>query len=322
MKRIRLIIVIGILLFVTPAMRAQDFLQKAKSYLDAGECEKAQNAYKAYRVANPSNAEVERRIDECWKRQGSSQTTTTKPPTVQKPVDGQPCPGAATGTDIDGNTYNTVQIGKQCWMRENLRTTRYADGTTILMDSKESKTIAYRYAPDYQISNVTKYGYLYNWSAVMHGARGSKTNPSGVQGICPNGWHVPSDAEWTELTDYVSSRSEYLCGNDKENIAKALASTEGWKNNDGNCDVGNNPSANNATGFSILPAGGYYGSYYIDDFRHAVIDDFGYVAIFWSATEDNGSPAYVRSFHNYYTDVSRYVHFNTEFGFSVRCVRD
>lgn len=319
MKRIRLIIVIGILLFVTPAMRAQDFLQKAKSYLDAGECEKAQNAYKAYRVANPSNAEVERRIDECWKQQGSSQTTTTKPPTVQKPVDGQPCPGAATVTDIDGNTYNTVQIGKQCWMRENLRTTRYADGTTIPMGSASSYSTSYRYYVNNDATTVSTYGYLYNWCAVMHGARSSKSNPSGVQGVCPDGWHVPSNAEWTQLTNYVSSQSQYQCNGSSAYIAKALASTTGWNSSTNTCAVGNNPSANNSTGFSALPAGNY----------HGYDGDFGYYAYFWSATEGFEFVSCYRYLYcgNAYVDwISHFegmVKSQGNFaGFSVRCVRD
>ena len=82
-------------------------------------------------------------------------------------TDGQPCPGAATVTDVDNNTYNTVQIGTQCWMKENLRTTRYANGTSIALGSSTSSTTAYRYYPDNNSSNVSTYGYLYNWKALM-----------------------------------------------------------------------------------------------------------------------------------------------------------
>lgn len=169
-------------------------------------------------------------------------------------VDGQPCPGTATVTDIDNNTYNTVQIGLQCWLKENLRTSRYANGMSIALGSCTSTTTAYRYYPDNNSSNVPSYGYLYNWKAVMGNSSSSWTNPSGVQGICPTGWHVPSDAEWTQLTNYVSSQSQYVCGSNIK-IAKALASTTGWNSSTNTCAVGNNPSSNNVTGFSAFPVG-------------------------------------------------------------------
>ena len=179
------------------------------------------------------------------------------------------------------------------------------------MGRKISYTKAYRYARDNNSDNVSKYGYLYNWPAVMHGARSSESNPSGVQGICPKGWHVPSDAEWSELTNYVKSKSEYVCGNGEENIAKSLASKEGWESSDENYTVGNNPSANNATGFSALPAGCYASGYI----------SFGYNADFWSATENSDYFAYSR--YLYYSNAGVFRDYGDEFyGFSVRCVRD
>ena len=222
-----------------------------------------------------------------------------------------PCLGTPTVTDYDGNIYNTVQIGTQCWMKENLRTTKYADGTSIALGSTTSETTAYRYYPDNNSSNVSTYGYLYNWPAVMHGASSSVANPSGVQGICPTGWHVPSDAEWTQLTDYVSSQSQYVCGNDNTYIAKALASTTGWNTSSNTCAVGNNQSSNNVTGFSAFPAGYYSGSY----------NDFGYNAYYWSSTEYNSSAAWDRCLRYGYASVSR-SKYKKDYGFSVRCVRD
>ena len=178
-------------------------------------------------------------------------------------------------TDIDGNVYNTVMLGTQCWMKENLRTTKYADGTSISQGSSTSTTVAYWYYPDNDASNKTTYGLLYNWKAVMRNSSSSSSNPSGVQGVCPTGWHVPSDAEWTQLTDYVSSQSEYVCGSDNmyTYIAKALAGTTGWSSSTNTCAVGNTPSQNNSTGFGALPAGRYD-------------NHFGTNANFWSATED------------------------------------
>ena len=234
------------------------------------------------------------------------------------PQDAPSCPGTPTVTDIDGNVYNTVWIGQQCWMKENLRTTRYADNTEILAGDTYSYTEPYRYAPNNDEANVSTYGYLYNWSAVMHGAASSTENPSGVQGICPEGWHVPSDSEWTQLTDYVSSQSQYVCGSDNTHIAKALAATTGWYEDEFSagigCAVGNDQSTNNATGFSALPASDYYGS---DD------DDFGNSARFWSATEHDNyiEIAYSPQLYYYYAGVGRGLSYKED-GLSVRCLRD
>ena len=220
-------------------------------------------------------------------------------------------------TDIDGNKYDAVKIGSQVWMASNLRTTRYADGTSIPLGETTSSTEPYRYAPgtyesnEENMVNVPAYGYLYNWAAVMHGAESSDANPSGVQGICPKGWHVPSDAEWTHLEDYVSSQNQYVCGSSNSYIAKALASTTGWNTSSNRYAVGNNQSSNNATGFSAFPAGGYYGDYF----------GFGNGAYFWSSTEDGSNDAWGRYLYYYDADVVRYVN-NKYYGFSVRCVRD
>ena len=239
-----------------------------------------------------------------------SQSTTAKP---SRPVTDGP---SQPVTDIDGNVYKTVKLGNQVWMRENLRTSRYADGTPIPLGTTESYDVAYRYYPNNNRANVSKYGYLYNWSAVMNGSLSSSANPSGVQGICPEGWHVPSDAEWTQLENYVSSQSQYVCGSDEDNIAKALASEVGWNNNTENCAVGDNPSTNNATGFSARPAGHYYGSY----------GYFGYGANFWSATQNDSYYAYNRGLDYNNGSVSRSNDsknggYKVD-GYSVRCVRN
>jgi len=221
----------------------------------------------------------------------------------------------STVKDYDGNTYNTVQIGNQCWMRENMRTKHYADGTAIPAGgSSTSNTAPYYY--DYGGSGIplSQRGYLYNWPAAMHGAASSATNPSHVQGICPNGWHLPSDAEWTQLTNYLSSQSEYTCGGNSNNIAKALASETGWNTSTANYAVGNNQGTNNATGFSAVPAGYCIGS----SFNFA-----GNNASFWSATQNASNPynAYYRnlSFINAFVYRTSNVKSN---GRSVRCLRD
>ena len=219
------------------------------------------------------------------------------------------CQGITTVTDIDGNVYNTVSIGNQCWMKENLRTTKYANGTAITYGgSNTSTTVAYYYS----LSGNYYYGKLYNWKAMMGGASSSAANPSGVQGVCPDGWHVPSDAEWNQLTDYVSSQSQYCCSNNTEYIAKALASTSGWVTHTATCAVGDTPSDNNATGFSALPAGNRHTGYYTSS---------GYGALFWSATEASDTHAYILAL-NYTNPLVWRDSDNKYGGYSVRCVRD
>lgn len=223
--------------------------------------------------------------------------------------------GVTTLLDYDSNTYNTVQLGSKCWMAENLRTTHYSNGLPIELGPYSDGSVPYRYYPNNNSANVDNYGYLYNWAAVMNGAASSDANPSKVQGVCPKGWHVPSSAEWTELTTYVSGQSQYLCDNNTANIAKALASTTGWNTNSTTCAVGNNPNVNNATGFGAMPAG--------DRHYNWGFENFGNNAIFWSATEagnGNGNAGRFLIGHNSAsTDFSYKDRGN---GFSVRCVHN
>jgi uncharacterized protein (TIGR02145 family) len=223
------------------------------------------------------------------------------------------CCGTSTVKDYDDNTYNTVKIGKQCWMKQNLRTTHYADGTLIRQGVDTSSTIAYWYYPDNNSANEGTYGLLYNWKAVMRNASSSSSNPSKVQGVCPRGWHVPSDGEWTQLTGYVGSNSSYCCSSNSGYVAKSLASKTGWKESNNACSVGNMSDSNNLTGFSAFPAG-----YYIDEY-----DCFGYCTYFWSATErvSDTSCAYFRRLKYNESNVDN-LYRKKYFGFSVRCVRD
>ncbi len=221
--------------------------------------------------------------------------------------------GTSTISDYDGNAYSTVKLGGQCWMAENLRTTHYSNGDPIDLSTTTSTTIPYRYNPASDSTNVGTYGYLYNWAAVMNGATSSEANPSGVQGICPTGWHVPSNAEWTELETFVSSQSQYVCNHQNSSyIGKALASTTGWNSSTSTaCGVGTTQSTNNAAGFNARPAGNYYAS---------GGNGFGSYANFWTTTETSGN-AY--SYNLSYTSPSLNRSNSGEAsGFSVRCVRD
>ena len=228
-------------------------------------------------------------------------------------IDAQTCPGADTVTDYDGNIYRTVQIGQQCWMKENMRTTHYADGTAIPAGLTTSYTEAYCYPPYGQNSKVAIYGYLYNWLAATNGDTIGATTQNTVQGICPVGWHVPSMEEWIQLSSYVSSQSQYTCGGDSNNIAKALATDNvWWLVNSDPCCAWNDPVTNNATGFSANPAGFFNGSYTV---QHAD------VALYWSATKLDATSAYsqgVISYFNYfYSNTS-----DTSYAYPVRCLHD
>ena len=229
--------------------------------------------------------------------------------------DGQPCTGAATINDYDGNTYNTLQLGHQCWMKENLKTTKFADGTSIPLGSTNSNSPS-RYNPGNNASNVTTHGYLYNWYAVMHGDSCSSTNPSEVQGICPNGWHVPSDLEWTQLTNYVNSQSKYWCANSPDAIAKALCATTGWHSQGSSyyCSAGTNPTQSNATGFSILPS-----AYFSPSSYYANV---GYSAYLSSATCNENSNSILSRYIGYMSVDMSTQNMSKSEGLSVRCLRD
>ncbi len=213
--------------------------------------------------------------------------------------------GTSTIT-YNGVTYNTVQIGSQCWLKENLKTTHYNDGTSIpnVTDNAiwETTTSGAYCCYDNNPSNCNTYGALYNWYAVNTGK------------LCPSGWHVPSDAEWTTLTNYLSANSTYWCGSNSSYIAKSLASTTSWNSSTTTCAVGNNLSANNSTGFSALPGGTR--SYSDGSFYN--LGTFGY---WWSSTKNVGSDAWSRRLNYGDADVYRNG-YDKRVGFSVRCLRD
>ena len=225
---------------------------------------------------------------------------------------GQPCPQHPTVTDYDGNVYNTVQIGTQCWMKENLKTSHYADGTYIPVADTISHSISYRYFPEDDSSNVSTYGCLYNWAAVMNGNSASTAVPSNVQGVCPTGWHVPSAAEWIVMQDYVGAQNDCQCGHRSDLIAKALSSTTAWESSTIYCSPGYLPMYNNASGFSALPAGYYYGGGY---------SVLGREAWFWSTDEVGVNGAAYRNIQN---DLANFqeVGISNYFGLSVRCLKD
>ena len=216
--------------------------------------------------------------------------------------------GTDTVTDIDGNVYHTLQLGNQCWMKENLRARHYSDGTPIPQGSTTtSSNVAYWYYPHNDSTIVPLYGLLYNWTAAAGGAP--------VLNLCPERWHLPSMNEWSQLEGYVHSQSQYWCEYYSAHyIAKSLASTIGWGPSSTPCAVGNNITTNNATGFGAMPAGGFgavSSGYY----------DFTGGAYFWTPDRYNSDYCHFDLTQACkMPDVSH--HHPSYYGLSVRCIHD
>lgn len=197
-----------------------------------------------------------------------------------------------TMTDQDGNVYKTVTIGTQTWMAENLRTTKYNDGTSIPYVTKDDElsslsTGAYwNYDNTSNTDTIATYGRFYNWYAVNTGK------------LAPKGWRVPTDADWTQLTTYLGGES--VAGDKLKEVGTAH-----W--------ISPNTGATNETGFTALP-GGFSGNYLSFNY-------IGYYGYWWSSTEGEASKAWSRWIHYNLSYVSK-IYGLKERGFSVRCLRD
>lgn len=213
----------------------------------------------------------------------------------------------------DGYTYQTVQIGSQTWMAENLK---YLPSVVGPGTGSNSEAYCYVYGYDgtsisaaKATENYATYGVLYNWTAAMNGAESSDANPSGVQGICPDGWHLPSDAEWKQLEMYLGMSETDV------NSTGWRGTVEGGKLKEAGTTHWADPNAgaNNESGFTALPGGDRIDNGY-----------FGYVrshGSWWSSTEGNTYNAWRRVLNYYYSYVYR-LDFTKSLGFSVRCLRD
>ena len=218
-------------------------------------------------------------------------------------------PAFACGDSVlfDSYWYETVLIGEQCWFAKNLRSTVYANGDSIpagLTDGEwistttgataiygEGSSTCYNYSPDIDacddVQSLAEYGRLYNWYAV-----------DDARGLCPAGWHVPTDSEWTELEDYITSQG--FAGTE----GTALKSTSGWY------DGGN---GTDDFGLSALPGG--YRNNFIGNFN-----DAGYTGYWWSSSPYGGF-AWCRSLESNVPDIYRFDN-RPRIGYSVRCLRD
>ena len=195
-------------------------------------------------------------------------------------------------TDYDGNTYNTVYIGNQLWMKEDLKTTHEADGTSIPtvtdINTNGSTNDEWEALGDNNTDkaySTSAYGTFYTYAAAKE--------------ACPLGWHLPTDTEWTALENYISNDGY----SGTEGIT--LKSTSNWLESGNGTDI---------YGFSALPFGSRYDG-------AGTFDGEGYNGNWWSSTESSSSSAYFRFLHYNYTYLYRFS-FNKSNGFCVRCIKD
>lgn len=214
-----------------------------------------------------------------------------------------------TITDADGNKYKTIKIGNQVWTAEDLRTTKYNDGTKIphVVDSAEWVNLT---SPGYSFyKNSTdpnknqKYGALYNWYAV-------NTNK-----LSPSGWHVPTNSDWETLRDYLISHGYNFDNTTSGNkIAKSLAAKSDWRSFDIIGTVGNDLQTNNKTGFNAYPNGSRYSTRF-NDFAN-----MGLHTHYWSSSQvDNNAYSIYITYDS--SSVATHVH-PKNLGFTVRLVKD
>ncbi len=221
--------------------------------------------------------------------------------------------------DPDKNSYPVVQIGTQWWMAKNLAYLPSVNPSTL-----GSNTTPYYYVYDYSGTDVAAaknnpnyatYGVLYNWPAAMSGSASSDKNPSGVRGICPEGWHLPSDVEWAQLVNYLIANSYNHDGTTSTNkTGKSVAATNLWVTSTSSGDVGNDLLSNNKSGFSGLPGGER-------NLLSGKFDSLKEYGSWWSSTESDSDLAWDRSLFFASGDFSR--DNNAKEGISsVRCIRD
>jgi uncharacterized protein (TIGR02145 family) len=200
-------------------------------------------------------------------------------------------PSSPTVTDTDGNTYSTVTIGTQVWMGENLNTTKYNDGTDIPLVTdgtawRNLKTPGFCWYSNDEATYKDAYGAIYNWYTV------------GTGKLCPTGWHVPSDEEWTTLTTFLGGES--VAGGKLKEVG-----TSHW--------ISPNNYATNSSGFTALPGGNYIDGMFFN---------IGGSGSWWSSTENLKTNAFTRIIGNSVGNVGRAGYtFDKQFGVSVRCLQ-
>ena len=206
-------------------------------------------------------------------------------------------PSTGTVTDIDGNVYHTVTIGTQTWMVENLKTTRYNDGTAIplVTDGNEWSNLTtpgYCWYNNDEAAFKTPYGALYNWFTVNTGK------------LAPTGWHIPTDVEWTILSTYLGSAA--VAGGKMKSTGTIEAGTGLW--------YSPNTGATNESGFTAVPAGELNSV----DFTFYSI---GYDSRWWCSTYSSDNYAWYWALYDSYVNIGMF-YGPRDNGWSVRCLRD
>lgn len=216
-------------------------------------------------------------------------------------------------TDVDGNTYDAALIGGHLWMASNLKTTHYADGEPIAQSQAQySDSVPYYYLPQNELTNVERYGLLYNWMAAVKENRPTTEHATIVQGVCPDGWHLPTYNDWKALADTVKLNKSYT--DYSGSVAKAMAATVGWDSSIVRMSPGRDFMRNGATGFNAMPAGCF-------NFGNFV--DLGTYAHYWTATRVSENSIYAVSWNVGYDKTNPTSHESSLYcGFSVRCVQD
>jgi uncharacterized protein (TIGR02145 family) len=194
-------------------------------------------------------------------------------------------------SDIDGNAYTTIICGTQEWMVENLKTTKYNDGTDIPLVTDPTAwwslgTAGFCWYKNDETTYKSTYGAIYNWYAVNTGK------------LCPTGWHVPTITDWVTLVTYLGGDT-LVGGKLKE------TGTDHW--------MSPNYGANNYGGFTALPAGSRN--------SNGTFENLGYIARWWTSTETSDLSAWYRSL-SYSNSASQKGYGSKTFGYSVRCVKN
>jgi uncharacterized protein (TIGR02145 family) len=210
--------------------------------------------------------------------------------------------------DVEGNRYKTIKIGTQLWMAENLRATKYNDGSDIPLAfdqgnweenwnlGNSSKQPMMCWYNDDSLTYKNKYGALYNWYAINPSTNGKKN-------VCPIGWHVPSDTEWATLITFLGGKS--IAGGKMKSTG-----TQFWRSP--------NNGATNSSGFTALPAG-----------KRGPKGHFSYQggsSYFWTSTASNTNDAWYLYLYYQYINIERFPNFTDlavkYYGFSVRCIKN
>jgi uncharacterized protein (TIGR02145 family) len=210
-------------------------------------------------------------------------------------------PGSGV-TDIDGNSYQTIIINGQEWMKQNLKVSKYSNGVIIPSDSNffnenivdSLNTGAWiNYNNNNQLMNI--YGKLYNWYSVVD-----------PKGLCPYGWNVPNESNWNELIDFLDPGNNHFSEAFQSQFAGGMlkeVGTQHW--------LTPNAGATNVSGFTALPAGNYMGGF----------NDLETHSFWWSSNQRNSSQGWIRGVRSSSEDLSRYAH-GKGAGLSVRCIKN